>query len=104
VQWWIPNRGWEWGRGGTHPPAPQPVDGGALGGDVEGAGGRVGAEHVVAGVVDLVAAPHVAPGRRLGPSHPGHRRFHRRDDTLQRRAFHTGKPAAIREIVRTNIT
>jgi hypothetical protein len=93
--------------GGTHPPAPQPLDGGALGGDVEGAGGRApgaDAEHVVAGVVDLVAAPHVAPGRRLGPSHPGHRRFLRRDDTLQRRAFHTGKPAAIREIVRTNIT
>jgi hypothetical protein len=81
----------------THPPAPQPLDGGALGGDVEGVGPRgldVDAEHVVA--VDLVAAAHVAPRRRLGVPHPRHRGRrassgemtpHRPD--LQHRTFHS---------------
>jgi len=77
----------KWGvrYSGTHPPAPQPLDWGALGGDVEGVGVRtphVDAEHVgavideIVGavVVDLVAAALVPPGRRLGLLPPGHRR------------------------------
>jgi len=62
------------GGSGTHPPAPQPLDWGALGGDVEGVGVRtphVDAEHVGAVVV---AAALVPPGRRLGLLPPGHRR------------------------------
>jgi len=66
----------KWGvrYSGTHPPAPQPLDWGALGGDVEGVGVRtphVDAEHVGAVVV---AAALVPPGRRLGLLPPSHRR------------------------------
>jgi hypothetical protein len=63
---------------GTHPPAPQPLDGGALGGDVEWVSvgpTHVDAQHVGAVVVvDLVAPPLVPPGRRLGRLPPCHRR------------------------------
>jgi hypothetical protein len=83
-----------WGMGGrsctvlycTHPPAPQPLDGGALGGDVEGVGRRA---------LDVDAA-HVGPRRRLGVPHPGHRgrRASSGETTplrpdLQHRTFHS---------------
>lgn len=66
------------GSPGTHPPSPEPLDGGALGGDVERVSvgtTHVDAEHVGAVVVvDLVAAALVPPGRRLGRLPPGHDR------------------------------